>query len=219
MEISPESFFVFKEGEEVKINVCLVMELLFHEILGHGMHEIFSREMPLSMQDNSINVSVPSSHVHFEGVSQLAEKEAIDFMRLYKKKYNVEEDYIDQRIFNGASTKSGSFQTFYQFLGLKKIEDDSFDQDGEFRKITKNNGLTVLYSSSNVNPLSCIHGAAYPVGLEYLSSFLEELKEEMGEESFMKNKSIITKATTHGVFNFRVLPKFVRYYLKESKVV
>lgn len=219
MEVSPSYFFVFKEGDEIKINVAGVMRVLFHEILGHGRHEVLSREMPLSMQNNSINTSLPSLHIHFEGVSQLSEKESFDFMRKFSKKYSVEEDYIKQMILGEASKGVSNFAAFYKYLGLKEIEDNSFKKDEEFKKITGNHGLSILYSSRIESSLGVVGDAVYPLGINYLENYLSDLKKRIGEEAFEKNHIEINKAVATGVFNFKVLPRFVDFYLKQKGVI
>lgn len=219
MEVSPGSFFVFKEDGKVKINVTGVMQNLFHEILGHGRHEVLSREMPLSMQDNSVNTSIISLHIHFEGVSQLAEKEAIKFMKKYKKKYEIEDDYIRQRVLGENSIECTNFSAFYKYLGFKKIEDNSFDQEGEFKKITENRGLSILYHAQFGSSLDFAHDAVYPLGTFYLEEYFKKLKKKLGEEEFNKNHIEINKAIATGVFNFKTLPKFIDLYLKEKGII
>lgn len=219
MEVSPVSFFVFKDEGKVKINVTDVIRLLFHEILGHGRHEILSREMPFSMQDNSINTAIPSLHVHFEGVSQTAELEAVKFMEVFKKKYGIEDDYIKQRILSRAMMETANFQALYKYLGLKKIEDNSFDKDEEFKKITGNHGLSVLYSSGINSSLGFVSDAVYPLGLFYLNKILDDLKKKLGEKVFEENYVEIYNAIATGVFNFKTLPKFIDLYLKERRVL
>lgn len=219
MEISPNSFFVFKEKNEIKINVADVVRLLFHEILGHGRQEVLSGEMPLSMQDNSINTSIPSLHIHFEGVSQSIGRESIMFMEKFKDKYNIEDDYIKQRKLYFTTLTAASFQAYYKYLGLKKIEDNSFDKDEEFKKITKNHGLAILYSAHISSSLDFVGDAVYPIGIFNMEKIISDIKEKIGEEEFQKNYTEISKSLATGVFNFNVLPRFIDLYLKEKGII
>lgn len=219
MEISPNVFFVFKDEGKIKINVTAVIQSLFHEILGHGRQEILSREMPLSMQDNSINTSLLSSHVHFEGISQLIEKESINFIEKFKEKYNIEEDYIKQRILNLKIGTSFNFQAFYKYLRLKKIEDNSFNVEKEFNKITNNKGLSILYDAKFNSSLDFVSDAVYPLGVFHLENIISDIKRKIGEKEFNKNKVDIDKALATGVFNFKTLPKFVDLYLKKKGIL
>ncbi len=219
MEISPGAFFIYKEDNELKMNVTAVIQVMFHELIGHGRHEIYSKDFPLAMQDNSINTSIEPLHVHFEGVSQLSEKESIDFMKKFKEKYNIIDDYITQRIFSETENEIANFSSYYKYLGLKKIEQNDFNQNEEFKKITNNHGLAILYSQSNLTPFSALRDATYPLGLKILKKILNEIKEEIGEENYNKNIVEINKVISSGVFNFRVLPKFIRYYLKGKGII
>ncbi len=218
MEIAPNSFFAFKDNNEIKINIALVIQNIFHEILGHGRQEVLSRDMPLSMQDNSINTSISSLHLHSEGISQLAEKDSIKFMRKFQKKYEIEEDYIQQRILGDLSISTHNFQAYYKCLGLKKIENNSFDKDKEFKKIAGNYGLSILYSSNIFSSLDFVGDAVYPLGLFYIKKYLEDLKEKIGEKKFNKYHVEINNAIVTGVFNFKTLPKWIELYLREKGV-
>jgi hypothetical protein len=212
MEISPSTFFAFKENGEVKINVCFVIEVLFHELLGHGRQEFNSRILPAGLQDNAINTAVPTSHIHAEGVAKLSAKESINFMKQYKEKYKIEEDYITQRELSFASETS-DFWNFYQYLKLKGIENKKFDIEKEFMKKTSNYGAFLLYANSGDTPLSFIKNTCYSVGAFYLKEIIKDLEKEMGKD-FKKNKSLINQAISTGVWNYKVLPKFIRFFLK-----
>jgi hypothetical protein len=218
MEIAPSTFFAFKEEGKIKINLCYVIEVLFHEFLGHGRQEFNSRGMPLGIEDNSINTAVPTSHIHAEGVAKIAARESLDFMKKYKKKYFIEDDYIKQRELSFKSD-TGNFWVFYQYLKLKNLEDKKVDIEKIFVEKTKNYGAFLLYVNSTESPLSFIKNACYSVGQVYLKEILDGLKKEMGAESFNKNASVINQAISTGMWNFNILPKFVRYYLKQRKIL
>ncbi len=219
MEVSPQYFFVFKDKEKIKINSTQIIRALFHEIVGHGRQEALSRKMPLSMQDNSINTSLSTLHIHSEGVAQLVEMDSIQFMKEYKKKYEIEEDYINQVIFSKSQREEPNFLAFYEYLGLRNIENSSFDMDKEFNKVTGNRGLSVLYSSVIKSYLGFVFDANYPLGIYHLKKILDDIKEEMGEEEFNKNLLEINKSISKGVFNIKTLPSFVSLYLKEKGVL
>jgi hypothetical protein len=216
MEISPSSFFVFKENNKVKINVCSIISSLFHEIIGHGRQEVNSRDLPESLQDNSINTSVPPLHIHSEGVAQITKNEAMNFMRIHKEKYNIEDDYIKQIELSIISDSSINLQIFYQYLKLKKIENTNLNIEEDFKKLIDNHGLFILYDATDQSPLGCIKNSTYPIGLVHINAILDELKEKLGEKVFIENHSLINQAISIGLWHFRILPKFVKFFLKEK---
>ncbi len=134
MVISPQKFLVYREGNEDVVNVTEVIEVLFHEIIGHGRHEINSKGLPLCLEDNSINLANITAHVHAEGVSQTAEKEAIHFMKKFKEKYKIKEEFITQRI-QAQKIKTFSAKKLYHYLKLKKKEESKLDVEKEFLKV------------------------------------------------------------------------------------
>ncbi|MBD3253076.1 hypothetical protein GF386_05055 [Candidatus Pacearchaeota archaeon] len=215
MEISPSSFFVFKENE-VKINVCTIIDSMFHEIIGHGRQELNSRNLPQTLQDNSINVSVPPLHIHSEGIAQITKNYAIDFMKKHKEKYNIQDDYIKQMELSFILDSSINLRIFYEYLKLKNLEKKNFNIEEEFKKIIDNHGLYILYETSFDSPLTCIKNATYTTGLAYITEILEDLKKEIGEEKFQENHSLINQAISVGVWNFRILPRFLRAYLRDK---
>jgi hypothetical protein len=219
METSPNTFFVFKDESEIKINVCQVISTLFHEIAGHARHEFNSRDMPLGLQDNSINTSIAPLHVHFEGLAQTSENQALDFMRKNKKEYLIEDGYIRQEELSESSKSANNLWIYYQYLNLKKLEQKDIDIEKQFKSLINNHGLFILFTNSKDSPLSCIKNATYPVGVYRIEKIMDDLKTELGEEKFKKNKGIINEALSTGVWNFRVLPDFVRLFLKEKGVL
>jgi hypothetical protein len=215
MEISPKKFFVFKEKNEIKINVCPVIEALFHEVLGHGLHEANSRDMPESIQCNSINGPLHSSKIQVEGIALIAERESINFMKQHKEKYKIEDDYINQTELFLVQNFSDNILIFFNYLKLRKLEDDSLDLEKEFKKVVDNHGLYLLYSTMNHSPFSCVGNAAYPLGLNMLENLNKKLKAEL-KENFKKNKSLINQATSKGLWSPKTFEKFVRFFLRSN---
>ncbi|MBM3232819.1 hypothetical protein FJZ18_01485 [Candidatus Pacearchaeota archaeon] len=216
MEVSPNTFFVFHDDGEVKINVCGVIEALFHELLGHGRHEFNSRSMPPGLQDNGVNITVPTSHVHAEGVSQTTKHISLDFMRKYQKKYNIEEEYIRQRELSVSSEATVNFWVYFNYLKLQSFEKKKIDVEKEFLSLTNNYGLFLIYSTSEHSSLSCVKDATYPIGLKYMNDLLEKLKKELGEKSFAQQHARIYEAIATGVWHYSVLPQFVKMFLEEK---
>jgi len=219
MEISSDRFFVFKDGEEIKINVCSVIESLFHELIGHGRQQINSAGLPLTLQDNSINTAVPPLHIHSEGVAQRTRQDAIAFMNKYKEKYKIEEDYIRQIELSEVSDSAINILIFYQYLQFKNIEDDKVNIEKEFLELIKNRGLYILYSTGENSPLSCMKNSTYPIGLEYITNLLDELKKDLGNKKFEENHSLINQMISVGLWNFRVLPRFIKLCLKKQNLL
>ena len=216
MEVSPSKFLIYKDNNEIKINTNNVIEVLFHELIGHGRHEINSTNLPLALQDSSINLVTTSAHVHAEGVSQITRKDAIEFMKLHKEKYLLEDDYIKQSELAEVSDSANSLLITFQYLQLKNLEDSSFNIEKEYKKITNNHGLFILYSTIDKSPLSCVKNATYLIGLHNMKELLKSIEKEYGKDYFKKNHSIINQAISTGLWHFKVLPKFVRLFLNSN---
>jgi hypothetical protein len=216
MEISSGNFFVFKEKNEIKINICGVIDVLFHELLGHGRHEFNSRGLPLSLHSDSINNHNIIAGIHKEGIAQINRQYAIDFMKKYKKKYKIEEDYINQIELSSISNSTTNLRVLYNYFKLKEAENKSFNAEKEFKKITGNYGLSLLFSNIKHEAISSISQAKYPLGYHYLKTLLRELKKELGEKEFENKLPIINKAISTGVWNIKFLKDFVKLYLNKN---
>lgn len=211
MQISPSYFAVYKEGKEIKTNVCEVIQVMFHEILGHGNHEVHSVDLPFTMQDNSINTSITALHLHFEAVSQYAEKESIEFMKFYKEKYKIEEDYIMQRELS-MKNNPGNFSVLWGYLKMKEIQGEKISISKEIKEITKNNGMALAFSISWNNPVSAILRIAYPLSKYYLKEIFENLKKYYGKD-FDKKLPLIEEATLTGVWNIQILEEWIKLFV------
>jgi hypothetical protein len=217
MEIAQGQFFIFKDKDKIKINVASVIETIFHELLGHGRHEFNSREMPLTLRDDSINISIACLAVHAEGVSQITRTEAIKFMKEYSKKYSIELDYIKQRELAATEYDSGNFWAYYQYLMLKQIENPEINLEKEFTKLTENYGLFLIYKYAKNSPFSFVRNSAYSIGLFYMNELFKNLDKEFGKGFCVQNESLVNEAISTGLWNFRVFPKFVKFFLKSSR--
>ena len=118
MEIAPSNFFAFKEKGKIKINVCKVIDVLFHELLGHGRQEFNSKELPLSLHSDSVNNCNIIAGIHKEGIAQINREYALDFMKKYKKKYSIEDDYIQQIELSPVADSANNLRVLYNYFKL-----------------------------------------------------------------------------------------------------
>ena len=212
VEISPSTFFAYKDGEEVKIINAATIQTVFHEFIGHALQEFNSRDLPLSIRDDSINTSVPTMRIHAEGFAQLADKESLKFSKKFAKEYQIEDAYLKQRELYFNRKEIGLFWNYYQYLKLKNLEDSSFDYKKKFMSVANNFGALLNYEHSSQSPFSFFKNISYFVGLTRIEQLHGELIEEFGE----KNEPIINKALSTGLLNVNILPKFARYFIRQN---
>jgi hypothetical protein len=215
MEVAPSMFFVFKENGAVKINISLVINALFHEILGHGRHEFNSKNLPMSLRSESINNSNIVSGIHLEGIAQINREYAADFMKKYAKKYKIEDDYIEQFELSLVGDEASILRILFNYFKLKNAENNKFDVEKEFKKITGNHGLYLTFSSMPDDSIGCVVQAKYPIGKLRIENILKRLEKDLGKKEFEKKRAIINKAISVGVWHTDVLYDFVKLYLKD----
>lgn len=216
MEIVPNNFTIIKESTGLVINSAYAIETFFHEVIGHARHEFNSRNMPSTVQYSSVNLGILTSHIHAEGVSQITRDAALDFMEENKAKYNLQDIFIEQRRLSVAAELCNIPIIYYLYLKMKHIENPKLNIEKEFIKVTGNRALFFNYSTGDEAPISFIKRATYPIGLMYMRSLLDDLKKEYGEAQFNIKRGLINEAIATGIWHFKVLPKFVRYFLKNK---
>jgi hypothetical protein len=212
VEISPSTFFAYAENNEININPAATIQTIFHEFVGHAIQSFNSKKLPKSMQDDSINTSVPTMSLHAEGLAQMADRRSIKFMEMYKEEYKIKEDYIIQRKLYLERKDIDLFWLYYQYLKIKNLEDKKFDYENEFIKETNNFGALMNFELNNQSPFSLIRNLCYPIGLLKIEKVYNNLIEEFGKEK----ESLINEAMSMGLLNIDVLEKFVKFYIKKS---
>jgi hypothetical protein len=149
--------------------------------------------------------------IHAEGYAQMMDEFSLNFIREYKEKYNIKEDYINQRELWIKRRDINIFWNFYQYLKLKDLE-ESFDYKSEFVNVTNNFGAFTNYETNPSSPFSFFKNISYVFGLDKIKEIHRELIEEFGKE----NEAIINKALSTGLFNIEVLEDFARYFIQKE---
>lgn len=216
MEIATDRFFAYKEDKEININIWSVVLAMFHEVLGHGRHEDNSKNMPMVVQNNSINTSLSFLHVHFEAISQLMEFEGIEFLKQYQEKYKIKDDYILQAELSLRNLDYSCIRSYFSYLKLKNLENKEFNVKKEFLSVFDNPGLYMFLENEKINHYGFFTNVSYILARKHIKIILENIKKKLGEKEFDKNKVLINRAISTGVFNIELLEEFVMFYLESS---
>jgi hypothetical protein len=208
VEISPNTFFAYKEEGRVNINSTSVIQVIFHEFIGHALQEFNSSCLPSSVKDDSINTAVLTMTLHAEGFAQMMDEFSIKFMKEFQDDYGIKDDYIFQRELGLKRRSIQVFFDYYMYLKLKNME-DAFDYGKKFLEETGNFGLFTNYEMSDSSPFGFFKSASYFIGLKKVRNIYEKLISEFG----LKNESLINKSISMGLFNIEVLEDFARYYI------
>jgi hypothetical protein len=132
LEISPSTFFVYKdENNQVQINIAQTIQTIFHELIGHALQSINSKQLPYTIQDTAINTEIISSNMHAEGIAQRTLEYAKEFIEENKVKYHIKEDYIKQITLWEKQLNSSAFGCYFQYLKIKEVENKKFNVEKE----------------------------------------------------------------------------------------
>lgn len=92
-KISKDYFQILREEEGLVLDASNVIRTYFHEILGHGVHQTNSEVLHFP-KFNSRPMRSPSTQSHIEGIAQMRDREAIEFMEEYSDILPVTEEGI-----------------------------------------------------------------------------------------------------------------------------
>lgn len=217
MVLSGSEFLAFMDQGVMKINPCMAIVAIFHELFGHGLQTLNSLQMPFSLQSRITNSASEVSGPVIEGVALFMEQEAFKFMEKSKEKYKVEDDFITFARY-GVETRlnSSAFFLFYHYLRFMKEENPDLDIESEFLKhVDGNYGLWNSYKYNQTNPAMHINTFQYFTGLQLINRLLTDLKKRHGDDFIEKNKAKVIKAMATGIWSWKVYPKFIEYCLKQ----
>ena len=190
----------------------------FHEILGHGAHQIFSEKLPYSVRfTEEIGTITPTKSIT-EGVAINNEKESFAFLRKNLKNMNLTEDDIQLLEDSDALAQESIYNAMYcALIKDRELREKGFDGYEHILKLTKNPIIArgFKYDFKQDFRDNWRH-FGHTFGPMHYKRMLERVKQEFGEEYLTKEKKRFNEATLSGVWSWEVYPDAVIYFLKNK---
>lgn len=188
----------------------------FHEVLGHGAHQIHSEEMPCSLKFTGEVGSITPTKSITEGVAINAEKKGYDFLRQRLRELDLseenvslleEEDDLDQH--------SKIVSIYYALIKDREVREKGFNGYEHVLELTKN-PITARrfkddFKGSFIDVWRII---GHTLGSLHYQRMIDKSKKELGEKCLISKE--FHKATLKGVWSREVYPDAVSYMARNK---
>ncbi|PKM92190.1 MAG: hypothetical protein CVU81_01820 [Euryarchaeota archaeon HGW-Euryarchaeota-1] len=220
MMISRHKFYCFKIKDKIIIDPCYAVESIVHEILGHSAHQENSKTLPLSLQPGTYAGSIRDNLVHIEGVAVFnAHKIASNIVEQNKKELQITDDlikYSKEKLKLGRTYEKAQ-KIFFMYLNIKRAYVQGFDWKKEIEETMQNKIAVASYSRAKKGEKKDLfelkNHLYYYGGYKLLCEIEEKMLKKYGKAS--ENEKKLMRALITGVWSWKVLPKFVDFYMRE----
>lgn len=190
--------------------------IAFHEVLGHGAHQIHSEQMPYSLRLTEEIVSITPTKSITEGVAINAEKRCYDFLRQRLEKLGLsEEDVALLEEENDLEQQSRMKYMYYALTKDREAREEGFNGYEHILQLTQNPVIARAFKDKfkgSFMDLWKIIG--HTLGPLHYQRMMEKVEQELGKNN-LKSKDF-HKATLKGVWSWEVYPDAVLYLVKEK---
>jgi len=219
LNLGSYTFYFIFEDKKTKIKPMKAYSTIFHELLGHGAHQIYSKDMPESIKFTEEIGTITATKPITEGIATYRENEGIDYLEKNAKELGITKlDLKDVKENNLADYDNRISDIFYGLTKEKELRESKFDSQKEVMRITNNYVLSKWFKNEYKKGFLDIWGQlGYVFGLVHYNNMLNEIKKDFGSKYFEENKNNINIAAMKGVWSWEVYPKAVKYFLENDK--
>lgn len=216
--VGPEDITAYYDGA-LKIRLAEAYSVLSHELLGHGSNKANSRLMPVSMRFDGKVRSIQRKVVS-EGLACVVQRDSCEFMRQNKDRLNIQEDEINDIEINHGKLDDYTNMTKYmiavlherqRFEGLdleKHLEEFKLSPRLKYEIIEPYKSGRAYTDGHVVNLISALGELTYAPGFALVSYIKAKHKDADPRK--------LRKAMATGHWSWKVYPKAVEYFLRQS---
>ncbi len=216
LNLGSYGFYHILQNKKILIKPINAYCVGFHELLGHGAHQIYSRDLPKTLQLTS-DFRLFSQMPVTEGIATYRENEAFDFLKNKYKELELNNFDIEYSKLNTELKTQFRIESLY--FGLTKDREQKekgFNGYNEILKITKNYYWADWFKNDSKNRfLQTWTKVGYIFGLKKYNEMLNTIENKFGKTYFKENEKKINIAAMKGVWSWEVYPKAVEYFLEE----
>lgn len=190
----------------------------FHEVLGHGAHQIHSQHMPLSTRfTDEIGAVTPTKSIT-EGVAINAEKMSYNFLREHKDKLDIKDGDIERLELGHELMQQSRWENmYYHLLKDRKTREKGFDVYKHMIELTENPVLSQEISDWRGGGFGgAWEACGHTMGKLHYERMENKLKQEFGEEYLQRESKRFNSAALTGVWSWEIYPGAVSYILKNN---
>ncbi len=209
-------FEFFSKNEKVIAIPTIAYNTAFHEILGHGAHQINSEQMPYSLRfTEEIGTITPTKYIT-EGVAIAAEKRSYDFLRQRLEKLGLSEENVtllEEGNDLGQQSKMGNM--YYALTKDREVREKGFDGYEHILQLTQNPVIAKAFKNNFKNNFIDVwRTIGHTMGPLHYQRMLHKVEQELGKD-YLVTKDF-HKATLKGVWSWEIYPDAVLYMAKKE---
>ncbi|MAH03751.1 hypothetical protein CMI39_03115 [Candidatus Pacearchaeota archaeon] len=191
----------------------------FHEVLGHGAHQIHSRDMPLSTRFTEEVGGITPTKSITEGVAISSEKRAYEFLRNRLEDLGITKEDVDiLQVDNELIDQTRLEMMYYSLIKDRELKEKGFDGYEHLLNLTKNPVIARAFKEDFKGSFEDLWGQiGHTLGPLHYQKMKDTIERKFGEEYLKKEKKKFNTATLTGVWSWEVYPDAVSYTLKEMK--
>jgi hypothetical protein len=189
----------------------------FHELLGHGAHQIYSNNLPKTLQLTG-DFNLFSTKPVTEGIATYREIEAFNLLeKKYKELDTTDFDIKYEKLGLELKTQSRIENIYFGLTKDREQKEKNFDGYKEILKLTNNYFWADWFKNNSKNRFLHVYNTlGYVFGLKKYNEMLQSIEQKYGKTYFEKNKKKINIIAMKGVWSWETYPKAVEYFLENE---
>jgi hypothetical protein len=213
------TFEFLHDGGKVVALPTKAYNIAFHEVFGHGGHQIFSKQLPLSLRfTEEVGAITPTKSIT-EGVAINRERQGYKFLRKRLNEIGLTED--DVNLLEEEDMLEGQTRLEYMYYALLKdreLKEKGFDSYEHLLGLTQNPVIARKVKHDFKAGFEDIWGSfGHTFGPLHYQAMLDQIKDELEENPTGEELRRLHQATSTGVWSWEIYPEAVKYFLKNPQ--
>lgn len=210
--------FFHRNGKGVVAIPTKAYNVAFHEVLGHGTHQIHSRDMPLSTRFTEEVGGITPTKSITEGVAIKSEKRGYEFLRdrldnLGITKEDVDILQTDNKLIDQARLE----HMYYALTKDRELKEKGFDGYKHLLKLTQNLVIARGFKEDFKGSFGDMwRQIGHTLGPLHYRKMEDTIRTKFGEEYLERERKKANAATLTGVWSWEVYPDAVTYFIKQT---
>jgi len=211
--------FFHRDGEGIVALPTSSYNIAFHEVLGHGAHQIHSRDMPLSTRFTEEVGGITPTKSITEGVAITSEKRGYEFLRDRLDYLGITEEDVDiLQIDNELIDQSRLEMMYYALVKDRELKEEGFDGYEHLLNLTQNPVIARGFKENFKVSFGDMWGqVGHILGPSHYGKMEDRIRAKFGVEYLEKERRKVNTAALTGVWSWEVYPDAVTYTLREMK--
>lgn len=210
--------FFHKDGKGIITKPTRAYNIAFHEVLGHGAHQIHSRDMPLSTRFTEEIAGITPTKSITEGVAINSEKKGYEFLRNRLDDLGITEEDVDILQTEDELINQSRLEMMYcSLIKDRELKEKGFDSYEHLLKLTQNPTIAKEFKENFKGSFYDVwKQSGHTLGPLHYKKMEDGIRAKFGKKYLESERKKVNAAALTGVWSWEVYPDAVSYTLKES---